>query len=48
MNDYQVSIDWLTVTLKYDNHGGGQAMCSPKDHGTRCDRLVRTLSINWT
>ncbi len=22
----EVSIDWLTVTLKYDNHGGGQAM----------------------
>ncbi len=22
----EVSIDWLTLTLKYDNHGGGQAM----------------------
>ncbi len=22
----EVSIDWLTVTIKYDNHGGGQAM----------------------
>ena len=22
----EVSIDWLTVTLKYDNRGGGQAM----------------------
>ncbi len=21
----EVSIDWLTVTLKYDNHGGGQS-----------------------
>ncbi len=25
---------------KYDNHGGGQAMLSPKDHGTRCDRFI--------
>ncbi len=23
-------------TQKHDNHGGGQAMLSPKDHGTRC------------
>ncbi len=22
----EVSIDWLTRVLKYDNHGGGQAM----------------------
>ncbi len=22
----EVSIDWLTVTLKYDNHGGGAGM----------------------
>ncbi len=22
----EVSIDWLTVTLKYDDHGGRQAM----------------------
>ncbi len=27
LDSYQeVSIDWLTVTQKYDNHGGGQAM----------------------
>ncbi len=45
----EVSIDWLTVTLKYDNHGGGKQCCSPKDHGTRCAiGLLRTLSINWT
>ncbi len=26
---------WLTVTLKYDNHGGGQkTMLLTKDHGT--------------
>ncbi len=45
----EVSIDWLTVTLKYDNHGGGQAMLLSQDHGTRCAiGLLRTLSINWT
>ncbi len=46
----EVSIDWLTVTLKYDNDGGGkQCAFSPKDHGTRCAiGLLRPLSINWT
>ncbi len=31
----KVSIDWLAVTLKYDNHGGGQAMLLTQDHGTK-------------
>ncbi len=46
----EVSIDWLTVTLKYDNHGGGQAnVASPKDHGDEVrDSLLAILSINWT
>ncbi len=25
-----VSIDWLTVTLKYDNHGGGRNVAHPR------------------
>ncbi len=36
----EVSIDWLTVTLKYDNHGGGQAMLLTQGYGTRRDRLI--------
>ncbi len=48
-DSYQaVSIDWLTVTLKYDNHGGGQGRCSPKDHGTRCDRLIAYIEHKLT
>ncbi len=48
-DSYQVSIDWLTVTLKIDNHGGRQAMLLTKDHGTgHAIGLLRTLSINWT
>ncbi len=51
LDSYQkVSIDWLTVTLKYDNHGGGQSVFnSPKDHGTRCAiGLLHYIGINWT
>ncbi len=33
-------------TKKYDNHEVGKQCCSPKDHGTARDRLVRT--VNWT
>ncbi len=32
----EVSIDWLTVTLKYDNHGVGKQYCSPRIMGQRC------------
>ncbi len=28
----EVSIDWLTVTLKYDNHGG-KGNAAHRDHG---------------
>ncbi len=46
----EVSIDWLAVTLKYDNHGElEQQCCLTKDHGTECAmETLRTLSINWT
>ncbi len=46
----EVEIDWLTVTLKYDNHGGGQKQCYTQgSSGRRCAiGLLRTLSINWT
>ncbi len=49
-DSYQVSIDWLTVTLReYDNHGGGQAILLTQGSWDEVrDRLVRTLSINWT
>ncbi len=43
----EVSIDWLTVTLKYDNHGGGQAnVAHPRIMGRGAIGLLRTLSIN--
>ncbi len=28
MVNQEVDIDWLTVTLKYDNHGGRSNICS--------------------
>ncbi len=35
----EVSIDWLTVTLKYDNTEVSK--CGyPRIKGTRCDRLI--------
>ncbi len=48
-DSYQVvSIDWLTVTLKeYGITEVGKQCCSPKDHGTRCDRLIAHIT-NWT
>ncbi len=37
LDSYQeVSIDWLTVTLKYDNHGGGPSNVAARIIGTRC------------
>ncbi len=38
----EVSIDWLAVTLKYDNHGGGQAIFAhPRIIRTKLrDRLI--------
>ncbi len=45
----EVSIDWLTAPLKYDNHGGGQAMSLTHDHGTRCaDRLIMYIEHKLT
>ncbi len=44
---YQKSVStWLTVTLKYDNHGGGQSneIAHLGIIGRVRDRLVRTLS----
>ncbi len=44
IDSYQeVSIDWLTVTLKYDNHGGGQSnVAHPRIIGQKGvhDRLI--------
>ncbi len=44
----EVSIDWLTVTLKYDNHGGGQVMLlSPKGSWDEVKiGLLRNIEIN--
>ncbi len=37
----EVGIDWLTVTLKYDNHEGGQNLCcSPGSWDEVRDRLI--------
>ncbi len=45
-DSYQVSIDWLAVTLKYDNHGGGaKAMLLARIIGTKVrDRYA----LHWT
>ncbi len=40
--------DWPTAIPKYDNHGGGKQCRFTHDHGTRCDSLLRTLSIQLT
>ncbi len=40
----EVSISWLTVTLKYDNHGGGQAMLLTQGSWDGCAiGLLRTV-----
>ncbi len=41
----EVSIDWLTVTLKYDNHGGGTMLYQ----GIMVEVQARLccVSINW-
>ncbi len=36
----EVSIDWLTVTLKYDNTEVGKQCCFTQGSWTRCDRLI--------
>ncbi len=42
-------IDRPTVTLKYDNHRGGQAMLLTQGSWDEVlIGLLRTLSINWT
>ncbi len=46
----EVSIDWLTVTLKHDNHGvRAKVRCSRSLIMDEVrDSLLRILSINWT
>ncbi len=45
----EVSIDWLTVTLKYDTEVGKQC-CSPQGSWDEArDRLIAYIEhINWT
>ncbi len=43
----EVGIDWLTVTLKYDNHGGGQAVAR-RIMGTRCAIGLLHYVSRWT
>ncbi len=47
-DSYQVSNRLANIVLKYDNHGGGQAMLPTQDLGRVLIGLLRTLSINWT
>ncbi len=48
-DSYQKSAtDWLTVALKYDNHGGGRNTHPGSWDEVRMTGLLRTLSINWT
>ncbi len=37
-----------TVTLKYDNHGGGSNVAHPRSWDESAIGLLRTLSYNWT
>ncbi len=39
----KVSIDWLTVTPKYDNHGGGQALLTQGSWDEVRDRLIACI-----
>ncbi len=43
----EVSIDWLTVTLKYIPNGARTLLTQGSWDEVR-DSLLRTLSINWT
>ncbi len=48
-DSYQKCIDWLTVTLKYDNHGVGKQCCSTQGSWDEVrDRLIAYIGINWT
>ncbi len=45
----EVSIDWLQCTLKYDNHGGGQAMLLTQGSWDEVrDRLIAYIEHKWT
>ncbi len=43
-DSYQEVTDWLTVTLKGDGHGGGQAMLLTQDQGDEVrDKALRNI-----